>query len=188
MSQIEVSLDESRERIAQELRKYRCLYLATCEGGFVTVRYMGFLSEGLTIWFRTDKETRKYEQIAANANVAIAGPELQIEGVASLKGHPLNEENSDYIRLLRELRPEQFERASRPGRGLTREDTRLIEVNPRRILLNVYSPNFDLEPDVEPHVLVLNVPQEKAHKMFGPNIMDFYRNPAYWDGFPRGRH
>ena len=188
MSQIEVSYDETRERIAQEIRKYPRLYLATSEGDFVTVRLMGFVSEGLTIWFQTDKETRKYEQIAARPNVAIAGgDELQIEGVASLKGHPLDEENSDYIRLLRELRPEQIERGSRPGRGLQREGTRVIEVHPRRILFNAYSLNFDLEADSKPYALVLNVPQGKAYRMFGTNLMDVYRNPAYWDGFPR-RH
>ena len=189
MSQIEVSYDESRERIAQEIRKYPHLYLATSEGEFVTVRRMGFVSEDLRIWFVTDKESRKYNQIAANLNVAIAGgDELQIEGVASLKGHPMDEENSDYISAFRELRPELFEIVSRPGRNLQRKGTRVIEVNPRRILFNVYSRNWDLETDFNPHALVLNIPQEKAYRMFGTNIMDVYQNPAYWDGFPRRRH
>ena len=106
MSQIEVSYDESRERIVQELRKQSRLYLATADLQYVTVRYMGFVSEGLTMWFRTDRRTRKHKQIAANPNVAIAGPDLQIEGVATLKGHPLDEENSEFQRVYRKLHPE----------------------------------------------------------------------------------
>ena len=105
MGQIEVSYDETRERIAQEIRKYPRLYLATSEGDLVTVRHMLIVSEGLKIWLMTDKKTRKCKQIAGNPNVAIAGPELQIEGVASLKGHPMDEENSDFISAFQELRP-----------------------------------------------------------------------------------
>lgn len=107
MKQVEVSYDESKERIAQEIRKHARVYLATSEGNAVTVRFMGFVSEGLRIWLVTDEKTRKCKHIAANPHVGMAiGDDLQIEGVASLKGHPMDEENAHYIRLLQELRPE----------------------------------------------------------------------------------
>ena len=176
MGQIEVPYDETKERIAREMREYPRLYLATSEGKHVTVRFMGFVSEGLRIWFVTDKESRKYKQIAANPSVGIAGPELQIEGVASLKGHPMDEENSDYIRAYRELRPDLFEMTSRPGRILRREGSRVIEVSPTRVLFSVWSPNWDLESDFEPHGFVLHVPREKAYRI---SAADIYQSPTY---------
>ena len=184
MRQIEVSYDESKERIAQELRKHSRLYLATSEANTVTVRFMGFVSEGIRIWLVTDESSRKCKQIKANPNVGIAiGDDLQIEGVASLKGHPMAEENSHYISLLQELHPEMYDRMSRPGRMLQREGSRVIEVNPRRISLNVWTPNWDLEADFKPHALILNVPDGKAYEIYGTegDQSNMYRNPAYWE-------
>jgi hypothetical protein len=184
MRQIEVSFEESKERIAREIAKCPRLYLATSSGDSVSVRIMGFVSAGLRIWFLTDEKTRKYKQLAANPNMAIAGGDaLQIEGVASLMGHPLDEQNSEYLRVFRVHRPEQFERSMRPGRILQREGSRLVEVTPRRILLNVWTLNWDLETDFEPHALILNVPQEKAYEIYGTatDQADMYRNPAYWE-------
>ena len=144
---------------------------------------MGFVSEGPRIWSVTDAKTRKCKQISANPNVAIAvGDALEIEGVASLRGHPMDEEDSDYIRILRERDPDQLERGSRPGRALQRCSTRVIEVNPTRILYTVWTPNWDLETDFKPHALVLNVAQEKAYEIHGSDddVTEMYRSAAYW--------
>ena len=182
MSQSEVPYDETRERIAEEIRKLSRLYMATHEGNQIAVRYMGFVSEGLRIWLVTDERTRKWKHILANPNVALAGPEVQIEGVALLKGHPMDEENSDYIRVFEELRPEHYQIVIRPGRMLQRKATRVIEVIPRRVMYSVFSQTWDLEPDFKPHAFVLDVPNEKAYKMLGTDEepMAVHENPAYW--------
>jgi uncharacterized pyridoxamine 5'-phosphate oxidase family protein len=161
MHQVEISYAESKERIAQLKRKCPRLYLATSAGDCVTARIMGFVSDGLRIWFVTDDRSRKVQQTAANPNVAIAGGDaLQIVGVASLRGHPLDEQNAEYIRVLERNSPEQFERGMRPGRLLQRQHSCVIEVSSRRIMLTIWTPNWDLETDFQPHALILNVPQE----------------------------
>lgn len=187
MRQVEVSYAESRERIAQQISKCPRLYLATSADNYVTARIMGFVSDGLRIWFVTDERSRKVKQIAANPNVAIAGGDgLQIEGIASLRGHPLDAQNAAYIGVLRDNSPEQFARSMRPGRLLQREHSRLIEVTPTRIMLYVWTPNWDLEADFQPHALILDVPQEKAYEIYGTaaDNADMTGNPAYWEGFP----
>jgi len=177
MSQIEVSYEDMKKKIIEEIQKHSRMYLATSYGNFVTVRRMGPVPDGLKIWFLTNVDSRKYQQIMANPNVAIAaGDDLQIEGVASLKGHPLAEENSDYIKVFKENRPEMYERSSRPGRILQRPGTRVIEVTPRRIALNVWTANWDLEPEFQPYMVILNTVKEKAYKMSGT---EGYNAPAY---------
>jgi len=109
--------------------------------------------------------------------VAIAaGDDLQIEGVASLKGHPLDEENSDYIKVFKENRPEMYERSSRPGRILQRPGTRVIEVTSRRIALNVWTANWDLELDFQPYMVILNTVKEEAHRV---KSLELSGAPAY---------
>jgi general stress protein 26 len=182
MSQIEVSYEEMKQIVTKEIQKCPHVYLATSVGDFVTVRRMGFVSDGLKIWCVTDIDSRKYKQIQANPNVAIAGGgNLQIEGVASLKGHPMDERNSDYIQVLQEKNPEMYARVSRPGRNLQRPGTRLIEVIPKRVALNAFTANWDIEPDFQPHILVLNTINEKAHKIFvsGGNFTEAFKTPVY---------
>lgn len=177
MSQVELSYEEAKQKMIEEIKKHHRMYLATSEGDFVTVRRMGPVPDGLTIWFLTDVNSRKYKHLIMNSNVALAaGDDLQIEGVASLKGHPLDDENSDYIKVFKENRPEMYERSSRPGRILQRPGSRLIEVTPRRIALGVWTANWDLEPDFEPYMIILNTDKEEAHKI---KSMELAKAPAY---------
>jgi hypothetical protein len=115
--------------------------------------------------------------IMANPNVAIAtGDNIKIEGVTTLKGHPLDSENSDYIKVFKEKRPDMYERSSRPGRILQRPGTRVIEVTPRRIALNVWTANWDLEPEFQPYMVILNTVKEEAHRV---KSLELSGAPAY---------
>ena len=168
MSQNEISYEDTKQRMIVEIRKHQRGYLATSVGDSVTVRRMGLITDGSTIWCLTDVETRKYNQIKENPKVAIAaGHDLQLEGVASLKGHPYDEENAVMIKAYQVTQPELYERSSRPRRILHRPGTRVIEVVPTRIALNVWTPNFDLEPNFHPYMLILNTENGKAFKIVG---------------------
>jgi len=177
MSQIELSYEDTKKKVIEEIQKHSRMYLATSQGDTVTVRRMGPVPDGMTIWFLTDMDSRKYKQMMTNPKVALAaGDDLQIEGVASLKGHPLDEGNSDYIKVFRENRPDMYERSSRSGRILQRPSTRLIEVTPRRVALNVWTANWDLEPDFQPYMFILNTEKEEAYRV---KSLELSGAPAY---------
>ena len=179
MSQIEVPYEEAKQQIIDEIQKNAKGYLATSEGDLVTVRRMGLISSGLTIWCITTDNSRKVSHIKANPNVAIAaGDFLQIEGVASMKGHPMDEENSFFLETFKNQLPELYERSLRPGRNLRRPSSRVIEVVPRRILLSVWTPHFDLE-GFQPYSIILHTDQEKAYKLSAADPHEVFKASAY---------
>jgi len=166
MSQIEVPYDEMKQKVVEYIERHPYIYLATSEDSNVTVRRMGFINDGLKIWMVTDEESRKYKQITSNPKIAIAsGGDLQLEGIAKLKGHPMEEKNSDYIEVFKKKRPEMYKRVSRSGRNLQRPGTRLIEATPKRIALNFFSIEWDKEKDYRPYTLLLDTEYEKAYKL-----------------------
>ncbi len=182
MSQIELSYEDSKRKVIEEIQKHSKMYLATSQGDTVTVRRMGPIPDGLTICFLTDVDSRKYKHMMKNPNVAIAaGDYLQIEGTVSLKGHPLDDENSGFIQVFKENRPEMYERSNRPGRMLQRSGSRLIEISPQRIALTVWTPNYDQEPGFRPYTLIVNTVTEKAYRISGPegDASGVYKTPAY---------
>jgi general stress protein 26 len=163
---MEVPFEEAKSTIIQEFKKQERGYLATSENEKVTVRQMMFINEGLKLWFITDKDTRKVRQIKSNPNVAVAmGLNLQYEGVASMKSHPLEEENRDFISAFKEKNLDIYTRSMREGRILQRKGTRVIEVTPKRIALNIWTPQWDKEEGFEPYLYVLNADSEKAYKV-----------------------
>ena len=72
MSQVEVSYDDMKKKVIEELERHPYIYLATSVDDFVTVRRMGFVNDSLKIWMVTDVSSRKYEQIMKNPQIAIA--------------------------------------------------------------------------------------------------------------------
>jgi general stress protein 26 len=134
MSQIELSYEDLKQEVISEIQKHERMVLATSEGEFVTARTMRCVPNGLNIYNLTNRNSRKYEQITANPKVALAYGNLQIEGVASLKGHPVDKENVRFIETFQEKQPDAYERWSQRGH-FQNPDVMLIEVAPRRIAL-----------------------------------------------------
>ena len=144
MSQIELSYEDLKQEMIREIKKHEFGFLATSDGDFVTVREIRCVPSGLTIYCFTNRNSRKYKQIITNPNVAIAygnhrvpNRGLQMEGVVSLKGHPLDEENIIFLKAYQETQPEAYERSMRRHFVRTRPDLRVIEVVPRKISMFV---------------------------------------------------
>ncbi len=96
-----------------------------------------------------------------------------------MKAHPLDEENSAFIKAFQNQHPEIYERSLRPTRVLQRPDTIVIEVTPRRIALNTWTPQFDRE-GMMPYIDILNVAKKEAHRISGiTDVTEFYTTPAY---------
>ena len=178
LSQVEVPYEETKAIIIEEFKRHERGYFATSENDRVSVRQMMFINEGLKLWFITDKATRKVQHVISNSNVAVAmGLNLQYEGVARMKSQPLEEENRDFICAFKEKNPDVYTRSMREGRILQREGTRVIEVTPKRIALNVWTPQWDKEEGFEPYLYVLNADSEKAYKVL--LAQDGYAAKAY---------
>ena len=131
MSLLEIPYEVMKTSMIQEIEKHEWGYLATSDGDKIRVGKMRLVSDGLTLWCFTLSLSIKYKQISKNPKVAISDGNLQIEGIASLKGHPHDEENADFLKAYRETQPENYERTSR--RSFKRSNTRVIEIKPQRI-------------------------------------------------------
>ena len=79
------------------LNSTRVMTLATCSQDRVTARSISIINEGLTIYFQTDSQFLKYQQISQNQNVALSMDNLQIEGRAHIMGHPYDHENHHFL-------------------------------------------------------------------------------------------
>jgi general stress protein 26 len=166
MRQIELDYEEQKQNFIEELGKlgseglYQRGILATSEDGHVTARRMRIIADGLKLYFVTDRGTRKCDQILANPNVAVVAGFVQIEGVASLKGHPFDE--PDFIKAYKATQPDFYEKW-RSGTNVTRErDLVVIEISPNRIALFKYG---DPASGTERGIYVLNVAKKEAHRL-----------------------
>ena len=159
MSQSEIPCEELRKEIVEELRKREWCYLATSLQDYVRVGLMRMVSKDLKIWCYTDNRSRKYKQIEENPKVALADRNLQIEGTATLKGHPLDLENSEFIESYRNNQPENYERTSKRQFKRSRPEFRVIEIHPTRIALLKMGTKFQ-----ENEYLTLDLKKEKVYR------------------------
>jgi general stress protein 26 len=158
MSPTNLDCEELKLAIIEQLKKTLIGALATAEGDFVTARQMMFISDGLTIYFMTTNFTRKYKQILVNPNVAIALGNIQIEGVASIKGRTSDKKNVRFLEALERLSPETYKKY-RDYCQDPETTMHLIKVTPKRIAL------FTGLPDS--HLDVLNVDKKTAIRYYG---------------------
>ncbi len=134
--------------------------LATSENDVVSARRMRFIADGLTLYCYTDRGLRKCKQIIANPNVAIVIGFIQIEGVASLKGHPFDE--TEFLKLYEETQPGNY-KGWRSGKRVTRErDMVLIEIAPKRIAVGKYA---NPKTGTEAGIYILNVAKRQAYRI-----------------------
>jgi len=152
MAPISLPYKETFQSIMDELKNKTLGVLATAEGDIVTARAMVFVCNGVTLSFVTTIYTRKYKQISANNNVAVAIDNIQIEGIASIIGRPSDRENAWFIEALPEkAKKNWYDLFMDPERP-----ERIIEIYPKRIALYYGPPNG--------HFDVLNIDKQKAFR------------------------
>ncbi len=160
MSPTALNYEELEQQVEQRLNKSRYGVLATAEGDFVTARQMMFICNGLTITFITTITTRKYKQIEVNPNVAVSIGNMQIEGVASIRGRTSDNENVWFLKTFEEIEPEVYEK----HRDMCLDPEtlwRVIEIAPKRFALFVPDNYLD----------VLNVDEKTATRYLGKELV-----------------
>ena len=178
LRQVVNSYEELEREMIKELNKlgaegiYKRGILATSENNFVTARRMGLIPDGLTIYCWTQKNTRKYNQIKANPNVAVVVGFIQIEGKASIKKHPKDE--PEFLEVYKKQNPERYAGSVSHWHEV---DYVLIEIAPNRISRMKYAGAGDREA----YLNVLNVSKREAHRVyFGTKISsDDIDSPVY---------
>ncbi|MBN2239438.1 MAG: pyridoxamine 5'-phosphate oxidase family protein [Dehalococcoidales bacterium] len=177
MKQIELIYADATQSILEEIHKHKTGVLATTDGTTVSAREMVFIYDGLTIFCRSEGLFKKFRQIEANANVAIAAGNIQIEGIASIQGHPLEETNNRFIQLYKEQIPQAYEVACRDY--FPRADCKLIAIIPKKITLYVAGPSAEKAGySFSGYFDILNVEKQTAHRV---PIWDVGESTAYYD-------
>lgn len=172
MSQVEIPYERLRKEIIEEYKKYPLMIIATSAKNKVSAREMRFITDGLSLYCFTDHRTRKYHQITANPYVAVSAGNLCIEGVASLKGSPMDERNTRVLEVFRESQPDWHDKWIEWGHFVN-PIVRLIEVIPSRITMFKMT-DFDDVP--ESYFALLDVVKEKAYRL---DPSEYPETPAY---------
>jgi general stress protein 26 len=149
----EIDFEALRSEVIGMLDRHKVLILATSANDRVTARSVSCVHKDLTVFFQTDKSFLKCRQITRNPNVALCADNMQIEGIAKIKGHPLDEANKEFLELFKRDHRGSFERYSRIKNEI------VIEVEPRLITLWKYE-------DARPIRDFLLVQEAKASREF----------------------
>lgn len=83
---------EKLKAFLSELGEGRKMVLSTAHNNRVSSRMMSVVIIGGELYFQTDITMKKYRQLSENCNVALCIDNIQIEGVCSEVGHPLENE------------------------------------------------------------------------------------------------
>ena len=129
MREFELEYNEMKEEILALLKNASHMTVATCENQRVTARIVTCINREFNIQFQTYIESRKYQQIKANPHVALCFENMQIEGIAAIKGHPQAEENIQHLIAFKSKYPKIVEKWSSLSNMV------VIEVSPTLISL-----------------------------------------------------
>lgn len=108
----------------EKLGDWKIMALASSEHDYVMVRNVSCLFYDHKIYFKTDKNFRKTQQLFANPQVALCWSGVQVEGVAANKGLVIDEPGHRFETLYKQFLWGSYNKYSH-------EDTEiLIEVTP----------------------------------------------------------
>jgi len=97
------------EEIIAALASEKTLLLATAADDRVTTRLMSYVNNGLTVYFQTGNDSLKARHMIRNPRVALHVGGYDMEGEATLSGHPLAAENSWFAERYKEKYPQYAE-------------------------------------------------------------------------------
>lgn len=101
--------------------------LATSKDDIVTARFMSVITVNQKLYFQTDKNFNKYQQIIRNPNIALSYSNISITGKCCEIGRPMDEKNYFFACLFEKYYKGSFDSYSHL------ESERLFEVIPTTI-------------------------------------------------------
>ncbi len=121
----ELSFEEAVQIMFDKLGDWKIMALASCVDNYPMVRNVSCLFYDNKVWFKTDKNFRKTQQLYTNNKVALCWSGVQIEGTAEVKGLVVEEEGRVFEKKYKEFLWGSYNKYSH-------EDTEIIvEVSPK---------------------------------------------------------
>lgn len=110
MERLEIDFLDLEREIIHYINQSSAWVLATAAGPHVTARTVFTVSNGVVIFFMTDKNFQKYKQMTMNPTVALCRENYSIEGKAKEIGSPMDSKNSAVGSLYRQHHPLAYKR------------------------------------------------------------------------------
>ena len=151
---MEIDYESLKNEVIEFLDQHKILVFATCAANRVTARAMSCVHKGLTIYFQTGTTSVKFKQLAQNPNVALCAANVQIEGVARIRKHPLDPSNVEFIEAYKTHHLGSFQTYSHLKSNV------VIEVEPRLITFWKY------DADHKPYREFLYVDEQRAEREY----------------------
>lgn len=136
----------------EKLGDWKIMALASCEDDYPMVRNISAIMYDGKIWFKTDRNFRKTQQLIANPRVALCWNGVQVEGLAEICDLVVEEPGRVFEKKYREYLWQSYNRYSH-------EDTEiLVCVEPRFVEI------WDEDEDRNAFQIFLDFNQETAEK------------------------
>ena len=121
----DLTFQQAVELMFDKLGDWKIMALASSVNDYVMVRNVSCLFYDHKIWFKTDKNYRKTQQLYQNPQVALCWSGVQVEGLAADKGLVVDEPDRRFEQLYKKHLWGSYNKYSH-------EDTEIIiEVTPR---------------------------------------------------------
>lgn len=120
-----MDFEDGKALLFKKLGDWKIMALASSVNDYVMVRNVSCLFYNDKIYFKTDKNFRKTQQLFKNPQVALCTGGVQVEGIAKNLGLVINEEGRRFERLYKKYLWQSYNAYSHE------ENEILIEVTPK---------------------------------------------------------
>ena len=141
--------DNELEKVFRQIEEAKLAVLATYSKNKPTVRTMSIVFYNGKIYCQTSADYLKCKQISENNNVALCIFNLQIEGIANIKGKTT--EFKDFIEIYKKNHEDSYKKYSKL------DCSRLIEIIPKKII------KWDYNSDGKPFRIFLELDNKKVY-------------------------
>ena len=145
-----LSFENAVEIMFDKLGDWKIMALASSVNDYVMVRNVSCLFYDGKVWFKTDKNFRKTQQLYENPQVALCWSGVQIEGIAANKGLVVDEPDRKFEKLYKEHLWGSYNKYSH-------EDTEIIiEITPKFVEI------WDTSEDNYSYQIFINFDEQKV--------------------------
>ncbi len=123
----DLTFQQAKDLMFEKLGDWKIMALASSAHDYVMVRNVSCLFYDGKVWFKTDKNFRKTQQLYQNPQVALCWSGVQIEGIAENKGLVVEEPDRRFEKLYREHLWGSYNKYSHEDSEI------LIEVSPKYV-------------------------------------------------------